>query len=636
MTETNAEISTPNAESPAPVPEAGGPPWIEQLIRGKAAMADRLALGDALPLRVPEFWAEASWPLHTIEADESLAPLAGDFLARMAKQGLSQALNVIIRRKSEHNVGAIFGPHAYNMCFNYGLVEALVEKRKELVKEGKEVPLPPKDEEEDFKSLPKAQKALKGAAYGVGVDLDEKGKTRPELTQAQRQFAFLRHLDNQKYPAPTAAVEPEQWRAAGAEAKALCEKFGLRAVNVPLAFDAAQARSFVARLDHALGQISDFVGAEPAVLGLGQWLGLRARAPGERSEQEAAATEDAAALAEIEKEKTKKQKADSEHGMFMGNFIQIEVSPNFEPVVLAHEWIHSLDLWAGSRDIVAREPWRGWQSFASQIAFYTKAEQYPALMRWREELLEGGVEGREKKPDFLEAIPVHPFLSQMRYDKERDPEGEFHLSMGELLGARLMRAFEKIELDPEREATTRKQSVALGSALAEAAREHGMDHRDSARAPDSLARARKSFYEEWGDLAGDWARRQAGERSEAELADVEALARTQALSALASGWSWSLLERFFPNPDVHTLQALRMDNLSGNMRPYFATPHEMLAYKMEMLFLAREQQPAADDKVAPILLAWLRDEIVPQLREAREVTLDSVMGKKIKAKAPTP
>lgn len=632
MTEFNAPKITAEpiaAGAPAELPDtaASASPWISQLLRGKAAMSERVAQGGVLPFRVAEFWAEGSWPLHTIEADESLAPLSGDFLVRLAKQGLAPAMNVIVQRKSAQHVGAVFGPHAYQMANDYDHVAALVETRKKAIDEGK-APAPAHDD--DFKNLSKAQKELKSSFYGAGVDSEDK---KPEGPRDARQFAYLNQLERRSYPCPSASVEPEAWEHAGSDAKELCSKFGLRAVNVPVSFDANQARDFVARLDSALTELAGFLGTEPSLIGLGQWLGLRARAPGERTEKDAAATEDAGALAEREKEAAKTKKSDSEHGMFMGGFIQIEVSHNFEPVVLAHEWFHSLDLWSGSREIVAKKPWMGWQFFASNIAF-TDYEQSPALKKWHDELVTGGVSGFEKKPDYLDSIPEHAFLSQMRFDKERDPEGDFHLSMGKLLAARFMRCFGSIPIDTDRRASTAEQAEKLGEMIADAARVHALDHRNSAQTEESLARRRKEFYVEWGDLTSMWSRRQAGVQDETALGEMESLMRSKVLGCLAGAWNWAHLERQFPNPDVHLLQAIRMDTLSGGMVPYFSTPHELLAYKMEMLFLARGQKPSADDKVGQILMGWLSDEIVPALREARDVSFSSLMG--VKSKAPTP
>lgn len=610
-------------ENPTDAPEAPPHPWIYQLIRGKAAMNERVSSGAALPFRVAEFWAEASWPLHTIDADFALAEPCGDFLARLAKQGLTPAMNVIMHHKSAHVVGAVFGAQAYTTSLNYGKVEALIQQRAAMIKEGQEIPAPKGDYD---KHLSKAQKLLKDSSYGAAVDLDD---PKPEGPRPEDKFALLNYLEQRKFPVPDAKIEPEAWEVAGASARALCEKFGLRAVNVPLAFNAAQASDFVGRLDSTLSQLAEFLGAPPSILGLGQWLGLRAGAPGERSADEANVPENTASLAEKEKEQSKKNKSDSEYGMFMGGFIQIEVNPNFEPVVLAHEWIHSLDLWFGSREIVAKKPWLGWSVFASGIAF-TDYEHSPLLRKWRDQLTEGG----ETKMEYLPELPQHSFLSQMRFDTEVHPEGEFHLSMGKLLAARLLKAFEGIPMNPERQATTAEQAEHLGGMITEAARLHALDHRNSEQTDKSLARRRKEFYVEWADLASMWARRQAGEAEPKTLDDMEARMRAQVLNCLAGAWCWTHLEQNFPKPDVHTQQAIRMDVLSGRLSPYFSTPHEMLAYKIEELFLARGRTPSPDDKVGSILLSWLKEEAVPALTEARDVSFASLMGVKTKSPAP--
>ena len=613
-------VNNDSAEAAPPAPQ-NAPSWTAQLIRAKQSMSDRVSTGEKLPFRVAEFWAEASWPLHTIEADLAMAEPSGDFVARLAKQGLTPAMNVIVHRKSNHHVGAVFGPHAYRMSHDYGQVEGMAANRQKAIDAGQ--PVEPAAEDD---KLSKSQKALKGAAYGAEIDLDEKRKEGP---QDKDKYAYLHYLEKKSYSLPESVIEPEQWTEAGGEAKALCDKFGLRAVNVPLSFGATEARDFIGRLDSALTQLADFVGVEPALLGLDQWLGLRARAPGERDIEEANAPEDAAALAEKEKQAILKKKSDSEHGMFMGGFIQIEVSPRFEPVVLAHEWFHSLDLWFGSREIVAKQPWHGWSVFGTQVAF-TNYEQSPKLREWREQLVGGG----PAKVDFLDPIPAHTYLSQMRFDKDEDPEGEFHLPMGKVLAARLMRAFKDIPMDPDRKATTAEQSEQLGDMIAEAAKVHALDHRNSAQTDESLERRRKEFYSEWGDLAAMWSRRQAGGGEPKSLDDMEARMRAQVLSTLAGAWNWSRIEKNFPQPDVHTLQALRMDIAGGRMNPYFSTPHEMFAYKLEELFLARGKPLAEDDKVGAILSSWLHEEAVPSLREARAISFSSLMG--VKAKAPGP
>jgi hypothetical protein len=615
------EQNTPVTLDASPLEKTTSPSWVEQLARAKQSMADRISTGEKLPFRVNEFWAEASWPLHTIEADLAMAEPSGDFVTRLAKQGLTPAMNVIVHRKSNHHVGAVFGPYAYNMSYDYGNVEALLASRKKAIEEGQSIEEP----DDEDKKLSKSQKMLKGSAYGAGIDLEEK----KEGPKDKDKYGYLRHLEKKAYPTPDPIIEPEAWTDAGSDARSLCEKFGLRAVNIPLSFNASEAKNFIGRLDSALTQLADFVGVEPTLLGLDQWLGLRARAPGERDVEEASATEDAAALAEKEKAAALKKKSDSEHGMFMGGFIQIEVSPNFEPVVLAHEWFHSLDLWFGSREIVAKQPWHGWSVFGTQVAF-TNYEQSPKLREWREQLVEGG----PAKVDYLDPVPAHSYLSQMRFDKDEDPEGEFQMPMGRILAARLMRAFKDLPMDPERKATTSDQAEKLGEMIAEAAKVHALDHRNSAQTEESLERRRKEFYAEWGDLAAMWSRRQAGDADPKALDDMEARMRSQVLGTLAGAWNWARLEKHFSKPDVHSLQALRMDVLSGRMSPYFSTPHEMFAYKLEELFVARGQPIPEEDKVGAILSSWLREEAVPALREARAVSFSGLMG--VKTKSPTP
>lgn len=602
--------------SPAPA----APSWIDQLVRAKQAMAERVGTGKPLPFRTAEFWSEASWPLHTIESDLAMAVHSGDFVARLAKHGLTPAMNVLVHHKSNQHVGAVFGPHAHSMSYDYGRVEGMAASRQQALDEGRSIEPPAADE----KPSP-SQKMLQGAAYGAQIDLKEK----KEGPADQREYAYLHYLEKKTYPVPASVVEPEPWLLAGSEAKSLCDKFGLRAVNIPLSFRAAEARDFVARLDSALTLLAEFVGVEPSLLGLDQWLGLRARAPGERDVEEANAPEDAAALAEKEKQAILKKKSDSEHGMFMGGFIQIEVSPRFEPVVLAHEWFHSLDLWFGSREIVAKQPWHGWSVFGTQLAF-SNYEHSPKLREWREQLSSGG----PAKPDYLDPIPEHTYLSQMRFDPEQNPDGEFHLPMGKILAARLMRSFKGIPMDRARQDTTAEQSEQLGDMIAQAAKAHALDHRNSAQTEESLERRRKEFYSEWGDLAAMWSRRQAGSADPKALDDMEARMRAQVLSTLAGAWAWSRTEKKFPQPDVHTLHALRMDVVGGRMTPYFSTPHEMFAYKLEELFLARDKPLADDDKVGSILSSWLRDEAVPALREARSISFSSVMGVKSKPAGP--
>jgi hypothetical protein len=538
----------------------------------------------------------------------------------LAKQGLTPAMNVLIHRKSNHHVGATFGPHAFNMSYDYRRLESMRLGREEAAKDG---PLPaPKPDPLEGKS--KAQKSLAYASYGAGVDLEERKPEEP--AEKPSPFAYLDYLDKKSYKAPQPVDEPQNWEDAGAQARGVCEKFGLRGVSVPLSFNARESRDFLSRLEKALDQLAEFVGVEPNLLGLDKWLGLRARAPGELPKEKAEQIQTAADLAEKEKEDALKKMSDSEHGMFMGSFIQIEISPNFEPVVLAHEWFHSLDLWFGSRDIVAKQPWMGWQIFASQVAF-TDYEQSDKLKEWSSQLADGG----PSKVGFLDAIPEHTFLSQMRFDKEASPDGEFHLSIPEILAAKLMRAFKGVDFSPEARAATAEQSTKLSAMIAEAALTHAVDHRDSALAPDSLARRRKEFYVEWGDLASMWAMRQAAGAPQAVLDDVDAKARSEVLSCLAGAWTWTAIEKNFKSPDVHTLQALRMDALSGAIRQYSSTPHEMLAYKLEELFLAHGKPLEPDDKVGELLSSWLREEAVPALRDAREVTFSSLMGAKKKA-----
>jgi hypothetical protein len=347
--------------------------------------------------------------------------------------------------------------------------------------------------------------------------------------------------------------------------------------------------------------------------------------------EEAQATQGTASLAEKEKaaaekakEDAKKKKSDSEHGLFMGNFIQIEISHNFEPVVLAHEWFHSLDLWFGSRDIVAKQPWRGWNVFASHVAF-SEYEQSEKLKEWSSLLSDGGT----AKPDFLSAIPDHAFLSQMRFDTDMHPAGEFYQSMPDILAQRLLRSFDDIAMDPPLFQQTKEQAAKLATLIADAANTHALDHLNSAMSDESLSRRRKEFLLEWGDLACMWGRRQAGEKATPQLVEtMEIKIKTEVLRVLTGAWNWTQLTCMNEKPDVHMLQAMRMDAMGGSMTPYFSTPHEMLAYKLEELFLARGRQMSPDDKVGAALMSWIRDDAVPALREARAVSFNSLMGSK--------
>ena len=593
-------------------------PWIEQLHRGKQAMAVRVSSGEPLPFRVAEFWREASWPLHTIAVDQPTSKLSGDFLVRLAEQGLTPAMNVMIHRKNAHAVGATFGPHAFEMSRTYGRVERIVADREKAKADGTYAA----PEAADDPSKSKDVKALEMHAMGVGIELGDK----PKAFERPNNFAYLEYLEKKAYPAPAPALELDAWLSAGSQAEALCSKFGLRAVSVPLAFDAAAAASFIGRLDSALEQLAGFLQVEPRLLGLNQCLGLRARAPGAMPKAEADLVEDGASLAEKEQaaakkaaDEAKKKKSDSEHGMFMGNFIQIEISPNFEPVVLAHEWFHSLDLWFGSRDIVAKQPWMGWQVFASAVAF-TNYDQSDRLKQWSRQLREGGA-----AHDYLAALPENTFLSQMRFDSESHRDGEFHLPAAELLARKLMRAF-KGALPEAAVAETSEQAATLGAMISEAARSHAVDNRSSSQSEDTLARRRKEFFAEWGDLACMWANRQAPGLASAEQRDLEARMGAEVLSSLAAAWTWSALERQFPKPDVHTLQAMRMDASSGGISNYFSTPHEMLAYKLEELFLAGDKPLAESDALGAHLLGWLREEAAPALAEACDVSFASMMG----------
>lgn len=627
MSDTST-TENPTAQAPAETaptdaaPAAIANPWIHHLTQGKAAMAERVAAGGELSFRTAEFWSEASWPLHTIDVDESLAKPSGEFLDRLAKQGLTPAMNVIVHRKSNHHVGATFGHHAYTLSFEYAQVEALRLGREQAIAEGK---LPEIAEAKPVKS--KEAKELEYAAAGAEIELSEKS-TAPAVAN---KFAYLDYLDKKKFPVPNPVVEPEAWIDSGQQARDLCEKFGLRSVSVPLAFNASEASAFIQKLDSALGQLAEFMGVEPHLIGLDKWLGLRARSPGAMAPEEAQAMQGAASLAEKEKaaaEKTKedakKKKSDSEHGLFMGNFIQIEISHNFEPVVLAHEWFHSLDLWFGSRDIVAKQPWRGWNVFASRVAF-SEYEQSDKLKEWASLLSEGG----DAKPDFLSAIPENAFLSQMRFDTDMHPTGEFYKSMPDILAQRLIRSFGDLPMDAALRQQTEEQASKLGALITDAANTHALDHLNSAMSEESLSRRRKEFLVEWGDLACMWGRRQAGESADAQLIEtMETKMKTEVLRVLSGAWNWTQLARMNEKPDVHMLQAMRMDAMGGSMNPYFSTPHEMLAYKLEELFLARGREMSPDDKVGTALISWIRDEAVPALREAREVSFNTLMGSK--------
>ena len=628
MTQATPEEQSadPSLEQSSESPAAdGASPWASQLFSARQAMQERLQSPEPLGRRVAEFWAEATWPLHAIEADQRSAQIGGDFLRRLARQGLTPAMNVALHHKNSHVIGSTFGPHAFEMSHDYGAVEKAIADREKAIEAG--TYKDPREKSKEFKARPKALKELAYAAMGAEIELEPKAsgpKERPN------NFAYLAALEDRDYPAPNASPETLQdWQAACERGQALCEKFGLRSVSVPLAFGSQDAVAFVDKLDSALSELAQFLRVEPKALGLDQWLGLRARAPGARAPEEASAIETGATLAdkekakaEKEKEEAKKKKSDSEHGLFMGNFIQIEVSPNFEPVVLAHEWFHSLDLWFGSREIVAAQPWRGWSVFASRVAF-TNYEQSEGLKAWAQQLREGG-----EKHNPQDALAPLSFLSQMRFDLDRNPAGEFELPLAEGLASRFMRAYGEIALSDEVKEQTADQAGKLAGAVIEAAFEHAKDYAHSQQTEESLERRRREFYDEWADLACMWAQRQAGPVASADqMRDLEARLRSEILRELAGAWCHQMMSTSFPKPDLHTQHAMRMDASAGRMSPYFCTPHEMLAYKLEELFLSKAE-PAPEDLVGSKLLGWLRDEAVPALVEARAVSLGTLMGVK--------
>ena len=159
-----------------------------------------------------------------------------------------------------------------------------------------------------------------------------------------------------------------------------------------------------------------------------------------------------------------------------------------------------------------------------------------------------------------------------------------------------------------------------------AAIEHAVDSLDSARSGSSLAKARRDFVEEWGELAGMWAERQLAEAPEGVKKEMAiATAKAQVIQELAGAWSWAKLSRRFHHPDAHLRHAMRMDANSGTIRAYYSTPHELLAFKGMELFTARASAPDPSDKMGELLLDWLREEAAPALRSYKIPTFEDMM-----------
>lgn len=613
--------------------------WIKELVRAKAA-AEAASKSGAMPFRSAEFWNECAWPMHTIALDRKHATLAGDFAERLFKSGLTPAMNVIVHKAGYHHVGAIFGNHGYDMAFDYGVVDRAIADRKKAQEDGTWEEIRPKM----GKQMSKAERVIEGSAYACGIEL---GEAKPKEFGRPKNFAYLLQLEEKAYPQPRDQSAEGAWEAVGEAAKLLCEKFGLRSVRAPLAFDPPQALAFIGRLDATLGDIAEFAGIEPTLVGLGEALSIGARPPGTMSVSAADLLDDDAAHAEREKAAEEKDDAeakkkaeerekllvdDANNGLFMGNYIQIEIGQRFVPETLVHEWIHALDLWMGSRQAIEAKPWVGSQIFASGTVFGANNRYFaevigeqpipsPKLLAWAKQLAEGGSEAAS----YEDALPPLSFLMGMRRNYSPSELETYAGPMSSHLSGKLFAALDPALAADSREAT-REQAGNLAAMVGSAALEHAMDSLNSARSSASLAKARKDFYEEWGDLTGMWAERQlaASPRGEAKEEAI-AKAKAQIIQELSGAWSWAALSRRFHHPDVHLKHAMRMDANSGSMRAYYSTPHELLAFKSEEVFSGREKPLDPDDKMGALIMDWLREEAAPALRSYKKPTFEDMM-----------
>lgn len=613
--------------------------WIKELLRAKAA-AEAASKSGSMPFRSAEFWNECAWPMHTIALDRKHAHLAGNFAERLFKSGLTPAMNVIVHKAGYHHVGAIFGNHGSEMAFDYGAVDRAIADRKKAQEDGTWEEVRPKTSKE----MSKAERIVEGSAQACGIAL---GEPKPKEFGREKNFGYLLQLEEKSYPQPRDQSAEGEWEAVGEAAARLCEKFGLRSVRAPLAFDPPQARAFIGRLDATLADIAEFVGIDPTLVGLGEALSIGARPPGAMSVSAADLLDDDAAHAEREKAAEEKDDAeakkkleereklladDANNGLFMGNYIQIEIGQRFVPETLVHEWIHALDLWMGSRQAIEAKPWVGSQIFASGTVFGANNRYFaevigeqpipsPRLLAWAKQLTEGGT----KPASYEDALPPLNFLKGMRRNYSPSELETYEGAMSGHLAGKLFEALDSI-LPPSARESTKEQASKLGAMVGAAALEHAMDSLHSARSQASLAKARKDFYEEWGDLAGMWAQRQlegaaAGEDKDGAIAKAKA----QVIQELSGAWSWAALSRRFHHPDIHLKHAMRMDANSGSMRPYYSTPHELLAFKSEEVFSARSMPLDPSDKMGALIMEWLREEAAPALRDYQKPTFEAMM-----------
>lgn len=616
---TSPDSTSADATAPAATASGSGMPWIDALNAFHAKAAEISASGSGFPRRFDELIASTSWPLHTIETDEGLAVDAGAFLERFAQKSLVPAMNVFLKKRSARHFGSIFGYDGLAIASGYLQEEA--EHQQKLAKAStSEAPAPASGDS----SQPPSSSGPSALDAQATIDaLAPDDATSSEIDQVNS--AITQEQPEVLWPAAQIIPEPEAWIRAGQKAKALCDRFGLRCVNAPLSMRAADAEAFLDRLESGLSELASFLQTEERLLGLDRWLGFRARSPGSIEHQkQTAGVEDSAAQAKKEQEDAKKKEKDKEHGMFSGGFIQIEISPEFKPVVLAHEWFHSMDLWFGSKDIVKAQPWQDWRFFASQIAF-ADSRSASKLREWSQILTHGG----SKKLDFMDAGTAHPFLSQMR-DPEFLPDEELVAPMADVNRQRLLKLLEGVSLDPSVAEQTQAQATAFGEALAAASKEHAQDHIDSPMGLRQQWKRRKDFLDEWGDLAAMWAKRQSGLTDPDKIKALEGQAKMVAARSLAGAYRWAISSRMAPSPNDQMAQAMRMDQLSGNsLQPYFCTPHEMLAYTLETLFLSKTLEPdPVADPAAAALSAWLRQEVVPQLAHDSSASLSALFNVK--------
>lgn len=595
--------------------------WLDAFMAMKNKVNEAQKGGATLSPEWIQFWNSTSWPIYTTNEDRFMLDVHEKWMNQFFDEGLVRSMNVYLKR---YSLSVMFG--------------ALGEGAMELME-----------------------------AY---TDLL---KTPEQLEKERKEYEEKAGVPYKEPVFPAIKVDDQSdWIKVFDRAKELVAKYQLRGVNIPWDMSSEEAIAFMNKIDQTFGNLAEYLKAPNEIIGLGGWLSVKARSLGSLQDQNEHLSQE-----QREQAEAKKKEDDKFSGAYNIAFIQIQMDREFKEVVLAHEWMHALDHWYGSKEIVKSNPAATWSQPATAVA-WMDAQELPAeyqsqiekaagkeLMKWATVMKKGAreinptawdevknlmaqgfeaVTGEMEENKKKELIDVnvrginHPYMKETR-DYYQPYQVNLLKTLEEMTISRILHAFpmgdgeiskeelklnelawKSLEVKRFKEIPDQRKSQLkeLGRSMLEDAKDWAKRYEKTVLKGSDVNKHFKNFQDEWGDLIESWVKKVSEEmgreiKKDEDLKDLKNEAKMIAMQTIIP---CIFISRLKPEAgcDDHYLQALRMDIMGGGgVGGYFSKPWELLAYKFEELYMAKVSPSLDDDAVGFQIKEWLDREVVPAL-----------------------